>query len=80
MNKYINKIKIFLFFLIAIFLFPNKVFAKDIYDIVLFWGQSNMVGVGSRQGENEKDHRADDIESFSRKIGIDIDILEHYTK
>lgn len=80
MNKYINKIKIFIIFLIAVFLFPDNVYAKDVYDIVLFWGQSNMVGVGRREGENEKDHRADDKASFSKETGIDMDIIDNYTK
>lgn len=57
--------------------------SEDIYDVILFWGQSNMVGSfkGVIEGQkpddryNNKDENS--IKDFSKKTGIDIEILRN---
>lgn len=54
---------------------------SDIYDVILFWGQSNMVGYcGIKQNERFKDVRYDftnlnDVDKYSKISGIDKMIL-----
>ena len=54
---------------------------EDIYDVVLFWGQSNMTGYcGIYDNEKVADSRYDlndinSIKNYSNKTGIDEDIL-----
>lgn len=63
----------------------SDIYAKDnsIYDVILFWGQSNMVGdCGYFQEEKEKDPRYDNtneesVLDFSKKSGIDKEILKN---
>lgn len=71
-----------------LFVFPNIVFAEeDIYDVILFWGQSNMVGFCGKnicsdgtKGEDSMDIRLEElgIEKFSQLSGIDIEIVKRY--
>lgn len=49
--------------------------SDDIYDIVLFWGQSNMVGWPNY--EEEMPEGFEDKEQFSKDTDIDIDILKN---
>ena len=64
---------------------------EEIYDVILFWGQSNMVGYcGTKDNEKQADTRynssdLNSIKSFSNKTGIDKEILANsvrmnYTK
>lgn len=54
---------------------------KDVYDVVLFWGQSNMVGCcGLKKNEHLKDTRfisssPESVKLFSQKTGIDMKLL-----
>lgn len=80
MNNFTKRITVLLIILIAVVLVPKDVFAKDVYDIVLFWGQSNMVGKGIRDEEFYKDYRLKNITTFSNESGIDTDILNKYSK
>ena len=54
---------------------------NDKYDVILFWGQSNMVGYcGAKKNELLKDTRfdpssQDSVKLFSQKTGIETDIL-----
>ena len=59
-------------------LFSNKTEAasNDIYDIVLFWGQSNMVGSANGGQEKRQGTTATSRQVFSEKSGIDLDIVE----
>lgn len=56
-------------------------YSSDIYDVILFWGQSNMVGYcGLKQNERVKDIRFDftnlnDVDEYSKISGIDKRIL-----
>ncbi len=56
------------------------------YDIILFWGQSNMVGYcGKNASERKKDTRydyldAEDVASYSKKTGIDEVLLSNSPK
>ena len=74
---------IFVVFLGIIF-FPYSVFAKaEVYDVVLFFGQSNMTGyAGVYDTEKVKDSRLTNlgVDSFSSSTGIDKQILNKYTK
>ena len=57
--------------------------AKDIYDVILFWGQSNMVGTaGLYPSEKVMDARLTKIgiDKFSNITNIDKEILRNYTK
>lgn len=59
---------------------------KEIYDVILFWGQSNMTGYcGSYEGERTKDTRynyadASSVKAFSEQTGIDEEILSNSVK
>lgn len=66
-----------------------KIHAEDIYDIVLFWGQSNMTGyaginpsTADKVGEDALDPRVASIgiSNYSNITGIREDILNNYTK
>ena len=49
----------------------------DIYDVILFWGQSNMLGTcGAKAGEKVYDERQD-IDNFSEITGIDEEIVQN---
>ena len=58
----------------------------SVYDVILFWGQSNMVGrVGriksdTKKGEDVKDTRLESLgeNEFASRSGIDIDIVRSY--
>ena len=57
----------------------NESFAatdEDIYDVVLFWGQSNMVG-SARGNEEDRYDPSDEasIAAYSKETGIDKEIL-----
>ena len=74
-----------LFVLLFSFLFYNSAVVRDddVYDVVLFWGQSNMVGYcGALKSEREKDIRFDysdpnSVKEYSRITGIDKEILSN---
>lgn len=62
--------------------YNNKLaYSSDIYDVVLFWGQSNMVGYcGLKQSERVRDERFDftnfnDVDKYSKISGIERKIL-----
>ena len=83
-NKIIFKIIVccsIICFLVCHFVNNSIAQRNDIYDVVLFWGQSNMVGYcGVKQNECVKDIRFDssdsnEINKFSRITGIDANIL-----
>lgn len=87
--KQISKICIVMFVIITSFLIWKFLsygsFAKsdDIYDVVLFWGQSNMSGWdGLYSSEHTIDSRLTDlgINNFSQATGINVSILEKYDK
>ncbi len=76
------------FYLISVQILINKsntVNAQDadIYDVILFWGQSNMVGTcGLRDTEKEKDTRYnykdnESVSQFSKITGISEEILRN---
>ena len=76
-----------LFFIFLIMLtFPVKAIkAEDIYDVALFWGQSNMTGyAGTKDGGTIRDSRFDfnsnSVEEYSRKTEINKSILAGYDK
>ncbi len=65
------KIKMIVFMIFVLLLYPNKAKAECV-DVVLFWGQSNMVGsAGSYAIEKKADNR--DISNI-----IDSDIISQY--
>lgn len=73
---------IVLFF--CILCFPYNVFAKaEVYDVVLFFGQSNMTGfAGVYDTEKVKDSRLTNtgVDSFSTATDINKQIVNKYTK
>ena len=73
-----------MFLLFCLLCFPYKIFAKaEVYDVVLFFGQSNMTGyAGSYDTEKAKDSRLTEmgIDSFSTATGINKQIVNKYTK
>ena len=78
----LKRIKYVLIFILM--LLPINVFAKaDVYDVILFFGQSNMTGyAGIYDNEKNVDVRLNNIgiDSFSQKTGINKSILNNYTK
>ena len=56
-----------------------------IYDVILFWGESNMLGyAGEYKGENGEDQIDQrlvnmGVDEFSNNSGIDLDIINGYT-
>lgn len=57
---------------------------KEIYDVILFWGQSNMVGYCGSKEENDEDkqekrYSKEQIKEFSRITGISTKILNNAT-
>ena len=60
----------------------------DVYDVILFWGQSNMVGyagkyetIGSKTGEDKYDSMVKKLgkEKFSKYSKINKNIVEKYS-
>ena len=51
--------------------------SNDIYDIILFWGQSNMVGSANAGAEKRQGTTAAERKVFSEKTGIDLDIVNN---
>ena len=68
--------------ILCVLCFPYNTFAKaEVYDVVLFFGQSNMTGYA---GINENDMISDsrinnNLNDYSNQTGIDMDILSNYT-
>ena len=69
----------------------NVLQSDDIYDVILFWGQSNMVGAtgceerlstDTKKGEDVIDQRLVNLgaNAFSQKSGIDLEIVNNYDK
>lgn len=67
---------------------PFSVFAEDVYDVILFWGQSNMVGTAGTRTCNDNKTELNHVDSnltslgaskFSEKTGIPISIVNKYT-
>ena len=50
--------------------------SKDIYDVILFWGQSNMVGSAREGAEKRQGTTTASKESFSQRTGIAMEIVE----
>lgn len=85
-----NKFKLIILFLIIIFMiFSYKVYAlEDTYDVILFWGQSNMVGYAGlysstdgKSGEDVYDSRVSNlgVDKYSQITEIDKSIINNYT-
>ena len=85
MKKKIVPIIILLSILSLLFvkIIQNKsVYAGDaeVYDVILFWGQSNMQGYMSLdEAERFDPTSAEEVENFSKATGIDTDILYNTT-
>ena len=79
-----RKLSLLIIITMCILIVPYTVFAKaEEVDVILFFGQSNMVGyAGNYDTEKVKDARFDSlgIDSFSDKTGIDKSILSNYSK
>ena len=84
MKKYI-----ILFLIFICLVYCKTVFAEDIYDVILFWGQSNMNGTAGAylssnglDGEETIDKRVAVIgkNEFSKITEINLDILNNYTQ
>ena len=56
-------------------LFNSKTEAstKEVYDIILFWGQSNMVGSANGGSEKRQGTTEEEMRVFAEKTGIDYD-------
>lgn len=70
-------------FLLGIKVIQNKnVYAGDTatYDVILFFGQSNMQGCMSDENERFDNENKEQLENYAQKSGIDIDILQNTTK
>lgn len=65
---------------LLLFILPFSVYAKaEVYDVVLFFGQSNMTGyAGFNVMERLEDSRVS-LEDFSSRSGIDSSILDVYS-
>ena len=69
-----KKIIIFLMAL-SIFALPQFVYAEeDIYDVILFWGQSNMYGASTAEAETRHLNRQN---IFARETATDISIVNN---
>ena len=77
-NKKIVNIFIIIFVILIVgsFAYYSYVNASDsdVYDIILFWGQSNMAGYSTTEG-SMPDGYSEDLYKFSKDTDIDIDIL-----
>ena len=77
-NKKIVNIFIIIFVILIVgsFKYYSYVNASDsdVYDIILFWGQSNMAGYSTTEG-SMPDGYSEDLYKFSKDTDIDIDIL-----
>lgn len=91
MKKYILilLVVILVFFEINMLILNNKSIAEeseketneDVYDVILFWGQSNMVGSCLNSTEDRFDPNDDEsVKAFSKATGIDEDILKNNTQ
>ena len=72
---------IFLTFIFLIFICV-KIDQKNkagIYDVILFWGQSNMIGSASNSDERYNNENLEEVENMTKITGIDIDILANTT-
>lgn len=56
----------------------DEVEEPGVYDLILFWGQSNMVGCANSR-INPFDDTSESLEEVSLETGIDLDILENTT-
>ena len=75
--------KILIFTLCIFTIIPISVYAEDIYDVVLFWGQSNMRGAsvtGTCEGKVDENLGKTDASrtAFSTKTGIHPFIVSNY--
>lgn len=82
MKKLKNLINIVSIFFVILCINNSKVFAtSDVYDVILFWGQSNMTGYCGIKPEEEKaDTRyqydnQNSVQQFSKITGIEEEIL-----
>ena len=81
--KFISILSIFL--LLIQFIMPFKfnnvssaASTEDVYDVILFWGQSNMVGSCHNGEETRYDpSNSSSVKSYSQLSGIDEDILKN---
>ena len=82
-----KKLLLIIIFSFSLFVFPQFVYAEDVYDVILFWGQSNMVGyVGSytcSNNELERNHVDENLTSlgatdFAKQSGILPEIVSKY--
>ena len=90
-----NKRILFYFFMMIFFgliIIASPVYAKEV-DVALFWGQSNMVGAGTRSVENgniinfdnldgrifEYKYRSDSLIEYSKTNNIPDDLGENYS-
>ena len=71
------------FFAHFVFVKPSYTSNEDVYDVILFWGQSNMVGsCGNRTYEKSADTRytntnSSSVKAYSKKSGIDETFLSN---
>lgn len=84
--KMLKMINVFTIIVLIQFIAPLNISNandEDIYDVILFWGQSNMVGyAGMHEEERDADKRYDytneeSVAEFSKKTGIDQEILSN---
>lgn len=84
--KRFRMINVFVFIFLIQLIVPlnlSKANQEDVYDVILFWGQSNMVGfAGMNEDEGYPDKRYDytneeSVTEFSKKTGIDQEILSN---
>ena len=83
MNRKTKLITVFLILIMLLnigFFFIKYNYVKatdnDVYDIILFWGQSNMVSHAT-QGSSMPGNFSTDKYNFSKETDIDIDILNN---
>lgn len=72
--------KVMLMICLSLFLSGMRVYAEDVYDVVLFWGQSNMVGSSGNIYAGVHDDRVDTLgkNDFSEYSQIDEEIINRY--
>ena len=82
-NIYILAITAVITSIIALIIYRGTMAqTNDVYDVILFWGQSNMVGYasyGSSWRLNADDKATGNPEEFSKISGIDRGIVNKYT-
>ena len=79
-----------IFCILSQFIIPfnisNSSNSEEIYDVILFWGQSNMVGYcGKNENEKQADTRYDymdsnSVKNFSSKTGIEKEFFANSSK